>query len=226
MFFAAPAKFLVVLRPGNGTPNTFLCRLRVSAMPPASPARLAAATNAGVLSFLAVDPTASPAPVATLTDASLAFSAGPLLLEERAELDCLRAVDPALLGDVRLPCERLERDELDCLRFVDPALLCAVRLPCERLELDRDLVVRVFVDELRGLELPPLDLRVLLPFVCAATGPLLKSCRARLPRTRADSRNLRVLVEDLRSPIRPRIPSALAAASNSCVRGRPLGPLP
>ena len=94
MFFAAPAKFLVVLRPGNGMPNTFLCRLRVSAMPPASPARLAAATNAGVLSFLAVDPTASPALVATLTDASLAFSAVPLLLEERDELDGLRAVDP------------------------------------------------------------------------------------------------------------------------------------
>ena len=181
MFFAAPAKFLVVLRPGNGMPNTFLCRLRVSAMPPASPARLAAATNAGVLSFLAVDPTASPALVATLTDASLAFSAVPLLLEERDELDGLRAVDPALLCDVRLPCERLERDELDGLRAVDPPLLCAVRLPCERLELDRDLVLRVFVDELRGFELPPLDLRVLLPFVCCATGPLLKSCRARLP---------------------------------------------
>ena len=159
MFFAAPAKFLVVLRPGNGMPNTFFCRLRVSAMPQASPARLAAATNAGVLSFLAVDPTASPALVATLTDASLAFSAVPLLLEER--------------------------DELDGLRAVDPPLLCAVRLPCERLELDRDLVLRVFVDELRGFELPPLDLRVLLQFVCCATGPLIKSCRARLPPDRS-----------------------------------------
>jgi hypothetical protein len=184
MFFAAPAKFLVVLRPGNGTPNTFLCRLRVSAMPPASPARLAAATNAGVLSFLAVDPTASPALVATLTDASLAFSAVPLLLEERDELDGLRAVDPALLD---------------------------VRLPCERLELDRDLVLRVFVDELRGLELPPLDLRVLLPFVCCATGPSLRAVELDYPRIEADSRNLRVLVEDLRSPIRAPVSAGSAA---------------
>jgi hypothetical protein len=111
---------------------------------------------------------------------------------------------------VRLPCERLERDELDGLRAADPPLLCAVRLPCERLELDRDLVLRVFVDELRGFELPALDLRVLLPFVCCATGPLLESCRARVPRTGADRRNLRVLVEDLRSPIRAESPSAPA----------------
>ena len=173
MFFAAPAKFLVVLRPGNGTPNTFLCRRRVSAMPPASPARLAPATNAGVLSFLAVDPTASPALVAALTDASFAFLALPLLLEELDELDCLRAVDPALLCDLRLPCERLELDgDLAVRVFVDE--LRGFELPPEDfrvLELDGDLAVRVFVDELRGFELPPEDFRVLELLVCCATGP-------------------------------------------------------
>ena len=39
------------------------------------------------------------------------------------------------------------------------------------LELDGDLAVRVFVDELRGLELPPEDFRVLELLVCCATGP-------------------------------------------------------
>ena len=147
MFFAAPARFLVVLRPGNGTPSTFLCRLRVSAMPPASPARLAPATNAGVLSFLAVDPTAFPASVAALTDVSLAFSTAPLLLDEP--------------------------DELDRLRAVDPALFWVVRLLFERLELDRDFVVRDFVVrgfvELRGFDLPRVDFRVVLLLVCCAT---------------------------------------------------------
>ena len=149
MFFAAPARFLVVLRPGSGMPSTFLCRLRVSAIPPARPARLAPATIAGVLSFFAVDPTAFPALVAALTDVSLAFSTVPLLLDEL--------------------------DELDRLRAVDPALFWVVRLLCERLELDRDFVVRVFVDEVRGFDLPPLDFRVPLLLVCCATEPSLRA---------------------------------------------------
>jgi hypothetical protein len=133
MFFAAPARFLVVPRPGSGTPRTFLCRLRVSAMPPARPASPAPAASAGVLSFLAVDPTASPVLFAALIDASLAVATVPLLLEEFDEVDRFRAVDPALLWTLR--------------RFCDP------------LELARDLVVRLLVDELpRGFDLPPPDL--------------------------------------------------------------------
>ena len=158
MFFAAPATFLVVLRPGNGTPSTFLCRLRVSATPPARPARPAPATNAGVLSFLTVDPTVSPALVAALTDASFAFSTVPLLLDELDEPDRFRAV---------------------CA--VDPALLCALRLFRGRLEPDRDFVVRVFVDELRGFVLPLLVFGVLLLFVCCATGPSLRAARTGYP---------------------------------------------
>lgn len=155
MFFAAPARFLVALRPGNETPSTFLCRLRVSAIPPASPASPAPATIAGVLSFLAVDPTASPAPVAALTDASFAFSTVPLLLEELGELDRFRAVDPALLW--------------------------ASLLFCERLDLDRDLVVRVFADELRGFDPPFPEFRVLLRLVCWATGPSLRAVELGYP---------------------------------------------
>jgi hypothetical protein len=157
MFFAAPAKFLVVLRAGNGTPSTFLCRLRVSAIPPARPARPAPATKPGVLSFLTVDPTVSSALVAAFTDASFALSTVPLLLEELDEPDRFRAV-----------------------RAVDPALLCALRLFCARLELDRDFVVR-FVDELRGFDLPPLDFRVLLPLVCCATGLSLRAAHVGYP---------------------------------------------
>jgi hypothetical protein len=80
---------------------------------------------------LAVDPTAFPAPVAALTDVSLAFSTVPLLLGEL--------------------------DELDRFRAVDPALLWVLLLFCERLEVDRGFAVCVFVDELRGFALPPLD---------------------------------------------------------------------
>jgi hypothetical protein len=158
MFFAAPAKFLVVLRPGNGTPSTFFCRLRVSAIPPARPARPAPATKPGVLSFLTVDPTVSPAPVAALTDASFAFSTVPLLLEALDEPDRFRAV-----------------------RAVDPPLLCALRLFCARLELDRDFVVRDFVDELRGFDPPPLDFLVLLLLVCCATRPSLRAAHIGYP---------------------------------------------
>jgi hypothetical protein len=149
MFFAAPAKFLVVPRPGRGMPSTFLCRLRVSAIPPARPASPAPATIAGVLSFLAVDPTASPAPVAALTDASLAFSTVPLLLDEL--------------------------DELDRFRAVDPALLWVLRLFGVRLEADRDVVVRVFADELRGFDPRLPEFRVPLLLVCCATESSLRA---------------------------------------------------
>ena len=107
-------------------------RLRVSAMPPARPASPAPAASAGVRSFLAVDPTASPVLFAALIDASFAFATVPVLLEEF--------------------------DALDRFRAVEPALLWVPRRLCEPLELARDLVVRLLVDELRrGFDPPPPD---------------------------------------------------------------------
>jgi len=99
-------------------------------MPPARPASPAPAAIAGVLSFLAVDPTASPVLFAALIDASLAFATVPFLVEEV--------------------------DEFDRFRAVDPALPWVPRRLCEPLELERDFVVRVLVDEpVRGFDLPP-----------------------------------------------------------------------
>lgn len=185
MFFAAPARFLVVPRPGRGTPSTFLCRPRVSAMPPARPASPAPAASAGVLSFLAVDPTASPVLFAALIDASFAFATGPLVPEEFEELD---------------------------FRAVDPALLWVPRRLCEPLELARALVVRLLVDELpRGFDLPPPDFRVLLLLVCWATRSSLTAVGVRLPGTEADYRNLRILGANLRTPRRWRAALDLGA---------------
>ena len=158
MFFAAAARFLVVPRPGIGTPSTFLCRLRIIAMPPARPASPAPAAIAGVLSFLAVDATASPVLSAASIDASFAFATVPLLEEF---------------------------DALDRFRAVDPALLWVPRRLCEPLELGRALVVRLLVDELpRGFDLSPPDCRVLLLLVCCATGSSLDSRRDKATRDR------------------------------------------
>ena len=173
MFFAAPARLLVVPRPGSGTPSTFLCRLRVSAMPPARPASPAPAAIAGVFSFLAVDPTTFPVLFAAPIDASFAFATVPLLLEEL--------------------------DDVDPFRAVDPALLWVPRRLCEPLELARALVVRLLVDALpRGFDLPPPDFRVLLLLVCCATGSSLRAVGICLPETGTDYRNLRILGGNVR----------------------------
>ena len=201
MFFAAPATFLVVLRLGNGTPSTFLCRLRVSATPPARPARLAPATNAGVLSFLTVDPTVSPALVAALTDASFAFSTVPLLLDELDEPDRFRAV-----------CG------------VDPALLCALRLFCGRLGLDRDFVVRVFVDELRGFELPLLDFRVLCSSRLLRHLTSLRAARIGYPGPEPIVGICGVLVGNVRRSIRARRRPAPALGRHGVDPARKLRP--
>jgi hypothetical protein len=123
---------------------------------------------------LAVDPTASPAPDAALTDASFAFSTVPLLLEELGELDRFRAVDPALLW--------------------------ALLLFCERLDLDRDLVVRVFADELRGFDPPFPEFRVLLRLVCWATGPSLRAVELGYPGLEPIIGICGALVGDVRTP--------------------------
>ena len=173
MFFAAPARPLVVPRPGSGTPSTFLCRLRVRAMPPARPASPAPAAIAGVFSFLAVDPTTFPVLFAAPIDASFAFATVPLLLEEL--------------------------DDVDRFRAVDPALLWVPRRLCEPLELARALVVRLLVDALpRGFDLPPPDFRVLL--LCCATRSSFTAIGIRLPGTEADYRNLRILGGNVRKP--------------------------
>ena len=161
MFFAALARFLVVPRPGIGTPSTFLFRLRVSAMPPARPASPAPAAIAGVLSFLAVDAAASPALLAASIDESFAFATVPLLEE----------VEP-----------------FDRFRAVDPALLWVPRRLCEALELARALVVRLLVDELpRGFDPPPREFCVLLLLVCWCHRSLLDGRGIMLlPGTEAD----------------------------------------
>ena len=172
MFFAAPARLLVAPRPGSGTPSTFRCRLRVSAMPPARPASPAPAAIAGVLSFLAVDPAASPVVFAALIDVSFALATVPLL------------------------------EEFYRFRAVDPGLLWVPRRLCAPLELARAFVVRLLVDALpRGFDLPPPDFRVLLLLVCWATRSSLTAVGIRLPGTEADYRKLRILGGNVRRDV-------------------------
>jgi hypothetical protein len=64
-------------------------------------------------------------------------------------------------------------------RAVDAAFFWVPLRLCERVEVDRDFVVRVFADELlRGFDLPPPDLRVLVLvlLVCCATGSSSDGC--------------------------------------------------
>jgi hypothetical protein len=87
-------------------------------------------------------------------------------------------------------------EELDRFRAVDVAF-------CERLELDRDFVVRVFADELlRGFDLVPPDLRVLVLLVCCAISSSSDGCEPGYPGPAPVTGTCEVVPRILREAIR------------------------